>query len=143
MRIERVRPIYVVGHKNPDTDSICSAIAYANLKNILSNGDEAYIAGRAGAMNPETEFVLNRFGAEEPQYISNVMTQVRDMEIRETEGVSGDMSLKRAWEMMRDLGVVTLPITEDDKLKGLITITDIATAYMNVYDNEIHNGFQE
>ena len=137
MSIDKKRTTYVVGHKNPDTDSICSAIAYANLKNILSNGDQTYIAGRAGAMNPETEFVLKKFGAEAPQYISHVMTQVRDMEIRETKGVSGSMSLKRAWEMMRDLGVVTLPVTEGDKLKGLISITDIATAYMDVYDNKM------
>ena len=137
MSLDKKRITYVVGHKNPDTDSICSAIAYANLKNILSNGDQTYIAGRAGAMNPETEFVLKKFGAEAPQYISHVMTQVRDMEIRETKGVSGSMSLKRAWEMMRDLGVVTLPVTEGDKLKGLISITDIATAYMDVYDNKM------
>ena len=138
MSAEKKRPIYVVGHKNPDTDSICSAIAYANLKNILEkeNG-EVYIAARAGAMNPETEYVLKKFGAETPMYIADVTTQVKDMEIRETKGVPGGMSLKRAWEMMRDLGVVTLPITEDEKLKGLITISDIATAYMDVYDNKM------
>ena len=137
MSIDKKRPVYVVGHKNPDTDSICSAIAYANLKNILSEGEQFYIAGRAGAMNPETEFVLKKFHTDSPQYIAHVMTQVRDMEIRETEGVPGSMSLKRAWQMMRDLGVVTLPITEENKLKGLITITDIATAYMDVYDNKM------
>ena len=137
MSIDKKRPVYVVGHKNPDTDSICSAIAYANLKNILSDGEQFYIAGRAGAMNPETEFVLKKFQTDSPQYIAHVMTQVRDMEIRETEGVPGSMSLKRAWQMMRDLGVVTLPITEENKLKGLITITDIATAYMDVYDNKM------
>ena len=137
MSIDKKRPVYVVGHKNPDTDSICSAIAYANLKNILNEGENFYIAGRAGAMNPETEFVLKKFQANSPQYIAHVMTQVRDMEIRETEGVDGSMSLKRAWEMMRDLGVVTLPITENNKLKGLITISDIATAYMDVYDNKM------
>lgn len=138
MSVDKKRPIYVVGHKNPDTDSICSAIAYANLKNILkSEEDPNYVAGRAGAMNPETEFVLKKFEAEAPIYISHVMTQVRDMEIRETEGVSGSLSLKRAWEMMNDQAVVTLPITEDKKLQGLITISDIATAYMDVYDNQI------
>ena len=137
MNADKKRPVYVVGHKNPDTDSICSAIAYANLKNILSNGAQNYIAGRAGAMNPETEFVLKKFKIDSPQYIAHVMTQVRDMEIRETDGVPGSMSLKRAWEMMRDLGVVTLPVTEDNKLKGLITISDIATAYMDVYDNKM------
>ena len=138
MSVDKKRPIYVVGHKNPDTDSICSAIAYANLKNILKSEEEPnYVAGRAGAMNPETEFVLNKFEAEAPIYISHVMTQVRDMEIRETKGVSGGLSLKRAWEMMKEQAVFTLPITEDEKLQGLITISDIATAYMDVYDNKM------
>ena len=137
MSIDRKRPVYVVGHKNPDTDSICSAIAYAHLKSVLSDGEQIYIAGRAGAMNPETEFVLKKFQIDAPQYIAHVMTQVRDMEIRETDGVPGSMSLKRAWEMMRDLGVVTLPVTKDNKLDGLITISDIATAYMDVYDNKM------
>lgn len=137
MNAEKTRPIYVIGHKNPDTDSICSAIAYANLKNLLSEDERFYIAGRAGAINPETEFVLKRFEAESPLYIADVMTQVKDMEIRQTKGVPGTLSLKRAWEMMRDLAVVTLPITEDKKLQGLITISDIATAYMDVYDNNM------
>lgn len=137
MSIEKQRPVYVIGHKNPDTDSICSAIAYANLKNLLSEDGQVYIAGRAGAVNPETEFVLKRFQAESPVYIADVMTQVKDMEIRETKGISGSLSLKRAWEMMRDLAVVTLPVTEGEKLRGLITISDIATAYMDVYDNKM------
>ena len=63
------------------------------------------------------------------------MTDVRDIEIRKTKGVSGQMSLKKAWNMMRELGVVTLPITEGEYLQGLITIGDIANAYMEVYDN--------
>ncbi len=138
MSVTKKRPIYVVGHKNPDTDSICSAIAYANLKNILNKEeDQIYVAARAGAMNPETEFVLKKFQADAPAYISDVMTQVKDMEIRETKGVPGSLSLKRAWEMMIAQGVFTLPITEHDKLQGLITISDIATAYMDVYDNKI------
>lgn len=138
MSVEKKRPIYVVGHKNPDTDSICSAIAYANLKNILNEDEEQiYVSARAGAMNPETEYVLKKFQVESPLYISDVMTQVRDMEIRETKGVPGSLSLKRAWEMMNEQGVFTLPITEDDKLQGLITVSDIATAYMDVYDNKI------
>lgn len=138
MSVDKKRPIYVVGHKNPDTDSICSAIAYANLKNLLNQDEEQiYVAGRAGAMNLETEFVLKKFQAESPVYIADVITQVKDMEIRETQGVSGNMSLKRAWEMMNKQAVVTLPITEEHKLKGLITISDIATAYMDVYDNKI------
>ncbi|MGN0335669.1 MAG: putative manganese-dependent inorganic diphosphatase [Lachnospiraceae bacterium] len=137
MGVEKERPIYVVGHKNPDTDSICSAIAYANLKNILSKGEKKYIACRAGSINQETQFVLKRFGVEAPFYLSDVMTQVRDMEIRKTKGVSCDLSLRRAWKMMRDLRVVTLPITKQGKLQGVITVSDIATSYMDVHENTI------
>ncbi|MCI8431172.1 MAG: putative manganese-dependent inorganic diphosphatase [Lachnospiraceae bacterium] len=126
-------PVYVIGHKNPDTDSICSAIAYAELKNRLQEG--GYCAARAGQINQETQYVLNFFQASAPKYIEDVRTDVRDIEIRKTKGVSGQISLKKAWNMMRALGVVTLPITEDQNLQGLITIGDIANAYMDVYDN--------
>ncbi len=135
MAAEETRPVYIIGHKNPDTDSICSAIAYAELKNQLNGG--GYQAARTGQINQETQYVLKFFQAEAPKYIADVMTDVRDIDIRRTEGVSGDISLKKAWNMMRSLGVVTLPITEDDELRGLITIGDIANAYMDVYDNGI------
>lgn len=135
MEKENTRPIYVIGHKNPDTDSICSALAYAHLKNHLEGG--GYIAARAGQLNQETQYVLNFFQAEAPVYIADVMTQVRDIEIRKTEGVPGNLSLKQAWNRMRELGVVTLPITEDSKLVGLITTGDITKSYMDVYDNKI------
>lgn len=127
-------PVYVIGHKNPDTDSICSAIAYAELKNRIHGG--GFYAARAGQINQETQYILTFFQASAPLYIEDVMTEVRDIEIRKTKGVSGDISLKKAWNMMRELDVVTLPITtEDGRLSGLITIGDIATAYMDVYDN--------
>ena len=126
-------PVYVIGHKNPDTDSICSAVAYAELKNLLYGG--GYCAARAGQINQETQYVLNFFQAQAPIYVADVMTDVTDIEIRKTQGVTGDISLKKAWNMMRALGVVTLPITENQRLQGLITIGDIANAYMDVYDN--------
>ena len=72
------RKIYIIGHKNPDTDSICSAIAYADLKNRLNKGNK-YAAKRAGQINEETEYVLKRFGVEAPGYLSDVGTQVKDM----------------------------------------------------------------
>lgn len=81
----RNNKIYVIGHKNPDTDSICSAIAYAYLKNQLD--DKEYVAKRAGQINEETQYVLNYFGQELPDYVSDIGTQVKDIEIRETEGV--------------------------------------------------------
>lgn len=134
---KRKQTIFVVGHRNPDTDSICSAICYANLKNMLQDGKE-YIAMRAGVINEETEYVLKRFGVPEPFYLKDVRTQVRDIEIRDTQGVSQEVSLKKAWQLMKESNnVVTLPITEDDKLIGILSVRDIATSYMDVYDNKI------
>lgn len=135
MEKDLTRPVYIIGHKNPDTDSICSALAYAYLKNHLEGG--GYIAARAGQLNQETQYVLNFFQAEAPVYVADVMTQVKDIEIRKTEGVKGNLSLKQAWNLMRRLGVVTLPITKERKIEGLITIGDIATSYMDVYDSKI------
>ncbi len=129
------RPVIVIGHKNPDTDSVCSAISYAYLKSQLSQ--DLYVPMRAGHINQETRYVLDRFGFEAPEYIKDVRTQVMDIEIRHTEGVTESISLKRAWTIMKELNVVTLPITKDNKLKGLITIGDIAKSYMDVYDSHI------
>lgn len=127
--------IYIIGHKNPDTDSICSAIAYADIKNRLSKGNK-YAAKRAGQINEETEYVLKRFGVEAPGYLSDVGTQVKDMDIRETPGVSSSISIKDAWAIMKESSAVTLPITkEDGQLEGLITTGDIANSYMNAHDN--------
>lgn len=128
------RPIYVVGHKNPDTDSISSAIAYAYLKNHTKQ-DARYIPARAGQINQETQYVLNAFHAEAPVYLDDVMTDARDIDMNDVEGVTPDISLKKAWHMMRDRGDVTLPVVESGKLVGIITIGDIANAYMDVYDN--------
>lgn len=140
----RNNKIYVIGHKNPDTDSICSAIAYAYLKNQI--GDEEYVAKRAGQINEETQFVLNYFGMELPGYVNDIGTQVKDIEIRETEGVSREISLKRAWNLMKELNVVTLPITKHGRLEGVITTEDIAEAYMDVRDSKIlstaHTAFR-
>ncbi|MDO4632681.1 MAG: putative manganese-dependent inorganic diphosphatase [Eubacteriales bacterium] len=128
--------IYVIGHKNPDTDSICSAIAYAYLKNQIS--DEDYEPKRAGAVSPETQYVLDRFGVEEPDYVANVKTRVRDMEIRRTQGVSSSISMKKAWSLLNETKGTTLPIIkEDNVLEGLISIGDIARSYMAVVDNAI------
>lgn len=130
------RKTYVIGHKNPDTDSICSAIAYANLKEKLTGKE--FSPRRAGQVNEETQYVLKRFNREAPAYMSDVGTQVRDMEIRETEGVRSNISLKAAWQLMKEENVVSLPITnQDNHLEGLITINDIATSYMDVYDSKI------
>ena len=129
------RKIYIIGHKNPDTDSICSAIAYADFKNRLNKGSK-YAAKRAGQINEETEYVLKRFGVDAPGYLSDVGTQVKDMEIRETPGVENSISIKDAWAIMKQTSAVTLPITnEGGQLEGLITTGDIAKSYMDAHDN--------
>ncbi len=131
------RTVYVVGHRNPDTDSICSAIAYSRLKNALGDGN-SYIATRAGQINAETEYVLNRFSADIPVYLNNIGTRVKDMEIRRVPGVDRGLSLKKAWELMDEINAVTLPIvTHDNKLEGIITIQDIATSMMRRQDSSI------
>lgn len=136
MEKDNTRPVYIIGHKNPDTDSICSALAYAYLKNTLEGG--GYIAARAGQLNQETQYVLNYFQAEAPVYVADVMTQVKDIEIRKTKGVSRGISLKNAWGLMQENNVVTLPcVTEEGLLEGVITIGDITKSYMNLYDSSI------
>lgn len=133
--MKRDNRILVTGHKNPDTDSICSAIAYARLKNSISK--DMYVPCRAGRVNEETQYVLKYYQAEEPELIEDVRTQIRDIEIRRIDGVKRDISLKKAWMLMKEEGVVTLPITRNGRLEGLITIADITKTYMDAYDSTI------
>lgn len=136
MAEERIRKTIVIGHKNPDTDSICSAICYANLKQKATG--RIFVPGRAGHINAETQFVLDYFGVEAPKLITNVKTEVRDIDIRETKGVDRNISLKKAWNLMQDANVVTLPaVSGGGVLEGLITVGDITKSYMNVLDSSI------
>ncbi len=133
--MKRQEKIYIIGHKNPDTDSICSAIAYADIKNRTTQG-KRYIAKRAGQINEETEYVLRRFGVAPPGYVSNIGTQVKDMEIQSTPEADKTISLKNAWDLMQQQGIMTLPIcNKSGELEGLITISDIAQTYMDTTDS--------
>ena len=133
----RKRTVCVVGHKNPDTDSICSAIAYAYLKSRTDDSC-SYVAARAGQVSAETQYVLDYFKMEQPLFLDNIGTRVKDMEIREVPGVRSHISVKNAWTLMRGQNVFTLPITdEEDHLHGLITINDIAKSYMEEHDSSI------
>ena len=128
--------VVVIGHRNPDTDSICSAIAYAELKNKTS--DLVCEARRAGKMNQETEFVLKKFGVTPPRMCTDVNPKIRDVDYREIPGISGSTSLRKAWEVMRDQKIDTLPVTDpDNELEGVITVKDIATANMDLFDTGI------
>lgn len=136
MEQEMKRKTMVIGHRNPDTDSICSAICYAGLKHELTG--EEYVPARAGHINRETQFVLDYFGVERPVYVDDVRTQVRDIEIRKTKGVADTISLKKAWNIMQENNVVTIPsVRPDGTLEGLITVGDITKTYMNIYDSSI------
>lgn len=135
MERKKNRKVYVIGHKNPDTDSICSAIAYARLKQKITGNE--YQARRAGQINEETQFVLRKFHVEAPPLLSNVQVQVKDMDLRRMPGVLSSISIKEAWSSMKEMNVKTLPVTRDNVLEGLITIGDIATSYMDVYDSHI------
>ena len=111
--------VVVIGHRNPDTDSICSAIAYAELKNKTSS--LVCEPRRAGRMNQETEFVLKKFGVTPPRMCTDVNPKIRDVDFREMPGINGSTSLRKAWEIMRDKQIDTLPITDaDNELLGLI-----------------------
>lgn len=136
--------VWVIGHCHPDTDSICAAITYAHLKNEIEKKKEQeqkkfnYIPMRAGDISTETQYVLDYFEMESPDLITDVGTQIKDINIRKTEGVSSHISMKKAWEMMNILKVVTLPVVnKKNKLEGLIVTGDVAKSYMDVYDNTI------
>ena len=129
------KEVYVLGHRNPDTDSICSAIAYADVKNKENDGNH-YVAARAGQISSETSYVLQRFGMRQPTYVNNIGTRVRDMEIRKIPGINEGISMKKAWSMMAEMNAVTLPIVDaNNVLDGIITINDIATSYMENQDS--------
>ena len=128
--------IYVIGHKHPDTDSICSAIAYAYLRKKVTGMN--YVPARAGEINSETAFVLERFQAEVPIYMQDVRTQVKDVQISPAYSGRPDMSIREAWQQLQEEKVSTLTIVDDDKkLLGLIAKGDIAKTYMGVYDSRV------
>ena len=128
--------VVVIGHRNPDTDSICSAIAYAELKNRTST--LVCEPRRAGKMNQETEFVLKKFGVTPPRMCTDVNPKIRDVDYREMPGIQGSTSLRRAWKIMRDQQIDTLSITSaDNELEGIITVKDLATANMDVFDTAV------
>lgn len=132
---KRKEKVYVIGHKNPDTDSICSAIAYADLRQKVTG--QVHEAKRAGHVNDETAYVLDRFGVEAPKLLTDVRLQVRDLDIHEMPGLKPNASIRDTWERMRQEQAKTLPIVKDDELVGVVSTGDIAKSYMDVYDSEI------
>ena len=131
-----VQKVVVIGHTNPDTDSICAAIAYAELKNRTS--DLVCEPRRAGRLNAETGYVLQRFGVPVPRMCTDVNPKVRNVDYRRIDGISRDTSMRAAWEIMRDQQIDTLAVVDNAReLEGLITVKGIAMANMDVFDNRV------
>lgn len=127
--------IFITGHRNPDTDSICSAIAYADLKRKL--GVDA-IPARLGQINKETEFVLKYFDVKLPDILTTVRTQVSDLKIDMAHPVSPDISLQTAWMMMKKSNLKVIPVVDDnDRLMGIVTLSDITSRYMDTMESNI------
>ena len=117
--------IYITGHRNPDTDSIVSAMAYAALKNAL--GDRRYQAARLGGVSDETQAVLDRFGMQPPQLITNLRTQVQDLDFDTPPALSPNATVSCAWQTMKQHSIKALPVeNEDGTLYGIISAGDVA-----------------
>ena len=129
-----MKPVFILGHKNPDTDSICSALAYAALRNQLSES-EHYIPGRVGEISSETAFVLSHFGLEKPTLVQNLKAQVSDLNIHRIPPADPEISLKKAWQLMQENAITTLGISRDgESLDGIVTVGDLARSYLDPID---------
>ena len=128
--------IYITGHKNPDSDSICAALAYAEYKN--ANGNINAIPVRLGEINRETKFILDYFGVEAPILLETARLSVEDLDFDKIAPVSSDISLRMALELMKKNNINSLPvIDENEQLVGIVTISDIIGSYIDVWDNTI------
>lgn len=128
--------IYIIGHKNPDTDSICSAIGYCYFKKMT--GAKNVCAGRLGEINKETEFVLDYFKVDVPEMVVTVKMQVKDADIDRIIPISPEISILKAWGIMKRQNVKTLPvIDESESLLGVCTLSDLTNSYMDVTTNNL------
>ncbi len=131
--------VYITGHRNPDTDSIVSAMAYAALKNAL--GQREYRAARLGQVSDETQSVLDRFGFQPPMLISDVRNQVRDLDYDTPPALDASATISRAWQTMQADKISALPVTnEDGTLYGMLSAGDVANYDMtSVRDPKVQN----
>ena len=125
-------PIYVTGHRNPDTDSIVAALSYTALRHAL--GDREYVASRLGPLSEETQLVLDRFGFAPPRLLTNVYTQVRDLRYDTPPILSAAVTIGRAWEeFLEHPNIAAIPVAnEDGTLYGILSRVDIADYNMRL-----------
>lgn len=126
---------YITGHKSPDTDSICSALSYAELKNKLGVNAKAV---RLGEVSRETQFVLDHFGVEAPMYLDTVKTKICELNIDEANDISPNTTVKNAFKLMNEKDVKILSIADEDKtLLGITTLSDMAAKYIGTLETGI------
>lgn len=128
--------VYITGHKNPDTDSICAAISYAELKN--KRGDVEAVPIRLGELNQETKFVLDYWGFEAPDYVGTLKQQVKDLSLDVPLCVTSDISIHKASRFLQERNKTSLPVIDgEEKLIGIVTLSNLTKAYMEVWDDRI------
>ena len=128
--------VYIIGHRNPDTDSICSALSYAALRNSLEQSDR-FVPVRIGEVGAETKFVLDTFGIDPPKFMENVKAQVMDLNMKMVPTVAPDLSLKSTWKIMKEKEITTLCVSKEvGVVDGIITIGDLARSYLEPIDNQ-------
>ncbi len=128
--------IYVTGHRNPDSDSICAAISYAAFKNKV--GEIPAVPVRLGNVSRETQYILDYFNVEAPEFLETVKLKVEDLKIDNISPISPDISLKMAWNIMRDKNIKTIPVSDaNDHLVGILSVSNLTSSYMDIWDNKI------
>lgn len=128
--------VYVSGHRNPDTDSICSAIAYSYLLNATNKYNAVPV--RLGEINRETEYVLKRFGVEHPVLLKTVKQKVEDLNYDKVTVFSKDLTLKTAWFLLKQQNLKSAPILDEHgQLLGLLSTSNIIEGYMDQWDSEV------
>ena len=128
--------VYVTGHKNPDSDSICAAYGYAAFKNLTS--DLPAVPVRLGNVNRETQFILDYFGVEAPRLLETVKLKVEDLDIDTIASIKPSLSLRNAWYLMRDNHIKSLPVVdENERLIGVLSISNLTSSFMDIEKNDI------
>jgi manganese-dependent inorganic pyrophosphatase len=131
-----VNKVYITGHRNPDSDSICAAIAYSEFKNKTQRINAIPI--RLGEISRETQFILDYFGVQPPQLVQTVKPQIIDLKIDTVAPIASDISLKMAWSIMKQKNIKTLPVIyPNEKLAGIVSVSNLASSYLDIWDNYV------
>ncbi|WP_346877388.1 putative manganese-dependent inorganic diphosphatase [Clostridium sp. UBA5712] len=131
-----VNKVYITGHRNPDSDSICAAIAYSEFKNKTQRINAIPI--RLGEISRETQFILDYFGVQPPPLVQTVKPQIIDLKIDTVAPIASDISLKMAWSIMKQKNIKTLPVIyPNEKLAGIVSVSNLAASYLDIWDNYV------